>query len=84
MHSHAVPIATLLVALAGCSAGDSATQQVAIRTVPAGAACTVTRARSVGLGHLVTGGFAAVVEDAVKSTDFRYDPAGASVTLSPK
>lgn len=39
--------------------------------------------RGVGFGQLVTGGFAAVVEGAVKSTDFRYDPAGASVTLPP-
>ncbi len=126
MHFPTFPIAALLVALAGCSAGDTATQQVAIRTAPAGASCTVTRGRTVlgvvdltpgslavgpsdkdllvtcnkpgwqpasgtvkaiyrgvGLGHLVTGGFAAVVEDAVKSTDFRYDPIGASVTLPP-
>ena len=39
--------------------------------------------KGVGLGQLLTGGAAAVVEDAAKGTDFHYDPAGANLTLAP-
>ena len=40
--------------------------------------------RGIGFGQLITGGAAAVVEDAVKRTDFRYDASGALVTLTPR
>ncbi len=39
--------------------------------------------QGVGLGQLLSGGAAAVVEDAAKGTDFHYDPAGATLTLVP-
>ncbi len=39
--------------------------------------------KGVGFGQLVTGGAAAVVEDAAKGTDFYYDPAGVTLTLVP-
>ena len=39
--------------------------------------------KGVGFGQLLTGGAAAVVEDAAKGTDFHYDPAGATLTLVP-
>ncbi len=117
----------LIVCLGACSTpSDSTMQQVAVRSVPPGAACTVSRGgqvigtvqptpgtlavdssdkdllvscrkpgwqdgagtvravyQGIGLGQLVTGGVARVIEDAAKSSDFRYDPAGALVTLPP-
>ena len=39
--------------------------------------------KGFGLGQLLTGGAAAVVEDAAKGTDFHYDDAGATVILPP-
>lgn len=36
----------------------------------------------IGFGQLITGGPAAVVTDAVKSTDFRYDPNGVVIELT--
>ena len=116
-------LVVLAQGLAGCSSADPGT--VTIRTVPAGASCTVQRGgtvlgvvnptpgslpvdpsekdllvtctkpgyqaatgtvkavyRGVGFGQLLVGGAAAVIESAAKGTDFRYDPAGASVTLT--
>ncbi len=116
----------LVCSAAGCSAPDSMPGQVAIRTSPAGATCTVRRGdqtlgvvsptpgslavtpserglvmtctkpgwqtavgtvdavyKGIGFGQLLSGGAAAVVEDAAKGTDFRYDPAGLTLTLVP-
>ena len=39
--------------------------------------------KGVGFGQLLTGGAAAVLEDAAEGTDFHYDPAGANLTLVP-
>ena len=39
--------------------------------------------KGFGVGQLLSGGAAAVLEDAVAGTDFHYDPAGASLTLVP-
>ena len=39
--------------------------------------------KGIGLGQLLTGGAASVVEDAVKSTDFTYDGNGVTVVLPP-
>ena len=126
MHTRAYFAFALLNVVAACSGGSSGgAQQVSIRTVPDGAACTVRRGgtvlgtvdptpgslavdssdkdlavtcrkpgwgtgsgtvrtvyQGIGLGRLLSGGPAAVVEDAAKSTDFRYDP-GAVITLPP-
>ena len=38
--------------------------------------------KGIGVGRLLTGGFAAVVEDTAKSTDFTYDSRGFVVTLT--
>ncbi len=39
--------------------------------------------QGIGFGHLLSGGAAAVLEDAATGTDFRYDPAGATLMLVP-
>ena len=39
--------------------------------------------QGVGLGRLLSGGAAGVVEDAAKSANFRYDDGGSSVTMPP-
>lgn len=38
--------------------------------------------KGIGVGRLLTGGFAAVAEDAAKSDDFTYDSRGFIVTLT--
>ena len=38
--------------------------------------------KGIGVGRLLTGGFAAVAEDTAKSTDFTYDSRGFIVTLT--
>ena len=123
---HMLLLTGLAGCLAGCSSAGAGVGQVAIRTDPSGATCTVQRGgtvlgvvaptpgvlavdpserdllvtctkpgfqpasgtvkaiyKGVGVGQLLTGGAAAVVEDAAKGTDFRYDPAGVTVTLAP-
>ena len=42
-----------------------------------------THYNGVGIGRLLTAGAAGVVEDAVKSADFSYDPAGLELKLPP-
>ena len=38
--------------------------------------------KGIGVGRLLTGGFAAVAEDTAKSADFTYDSSGFIVTLT--
>ncbi len=38
--------------------------------------------KGIGVGRLLTGGFATVAEDAAKSADFTYDSSGFIVTLT--
>ena len=117
----------LACAAAGCSSPDQpGPQQIAVRTDPAGARCTVQQGaavvgavdptpgdvtvqpseasltitcrkagwqtatgsvaaqyKGVGFGRLLAGGAAAVVEDAVKQSDFTYDANPPPIALQP-